>query len=87
MQKHLDGLSRPVHPGEVLRDEYLAPLAMSALRLAEVLGVPADLVEDLIAERAAVTAELAGRLADALGTTPDFWLSLQQLYESRRGEP
>ncbi len=69
--KHL-----PVHPGQVL-GEYLAERGLGAARLARDLGVAPELVEGLLAGRAALTAELAERLAARLGGEAGFWLALQ----------
>jgi addiction module HigA family antidote len=77
---------RPIHPGEILREEYLLPLDMSASALAQVIGVPANRVSLIVAGERAVTADTALRLARALGTTPEFWLNLQQRYELRLAE-
>lgn len=77
---------RPIHPGEILREEYLGPLGMSANALASAIGVPANRVTEIVAERRAVTADTALRLARALSTTPEFWLNLQQAYELRTTE-
>lgn len=67
----------PVHPGEILREEYLAPLGMSAGALARRLRVPRTRIERIVAEQTAVTPDTALRLAKAFGTTPEFWLNLQ----------
>ena len=77
---------RPIHPGEILREEFLAPLEMSANRLAQVLAVPANRITEIVGERRAVTAETALRLSRAFDTTPEFWLNLQQAYELRSAE-
>lgn len=77
---------RPVHPGEILREEYLAPLGMSANALAQAIGVPANRISDVIRGRRAVTADTALRLARALKTSPQFWLNLQQNYDLRVAE-
>jgi addiction module HigA family antidote len=74
---------RPIHSGEILREEYLHPLDMSANALAQAIGVPANRVSLIVAGERAVTADTALRLARALGTTPEFWLNLQQRYELR----
>jgi antitoxin HigA-1 len=74
---------RPVHPGEVLREEYLVPLGMSANALASALHVPANRVSAIIAGKRNVTADTALRLARFFGTSPEFWLNLQQSYELR----
>lgn len=77
---------RPIHPGEVLREEFLVPLDMSANRLAHAIDVPANRITELVAERRSVTADTALRLARALETTPEFWLNLQQAFELRTAE-
>jgi addiction module HigA family antidote len=77
---------RPVHPGEILREEYLAPMKMSANALAHALHVPANRVSAILAGRRSVTADTALRLARALGTSPQFWLNLQQAHDLRVAE-
>ena len=76
----------PVHPGDVLRHEFLEPLALSAHALALALRVPANRISGILAHRRAVTAETALRLARHFGTTPGFWLSLQTAYELEQAE-
>jgi antitoxin HigA-1 len=77
---------RPIHPGEVLREDVLEPLGMSANALAKALHVPANRVTAILNETRAVTADTALRLARYLGTTPEFWLELQAAYELRKAE-
>jgi len=77
---------RPIHPGEILREEFLEEPGLSANQLAQAIGVPANRVSEIVAERRNLTADTALRLARALGTTPEFWLSLQQAYELRTAE-
>jgi len=72
---------RPIHPGEILREEFLAPLKMSAHALSVELKVAAPRINDIVRERRAVSADTALRLARYFGTTPDFWLNLQTAYE------
>jgi addiction module HigA family antidote len=67
----------PVHPGEVLREEFLVPLALTPGRLAKALHVPRTRIERLAKETVPVTADTALRLSRYFGTTPNFWLSLQ----------
>ena len=76
---------RPVHPGEILRDELQA-LAMSANALSKALGVPANRVTAILHGQRGITADTALRLARYFGTTPQLWLNLQQTYELRRAE-
>ncbi len=73
---------RPIHPGEVLREEYLAPRGMTPAALAATMGVAESEVAALVAERAAVTPDMASKLASALGTTAEFWLKLQGNHEA-----
>jgi antitoxin HigA-1 len=79
-------LMRPVHPGEVLREEFLLPLGMSAHALAMALKVPAPRISEIVRERRAVTPDTALRLARYFGTTPHFWLNLQSAYDLRLTE-
>lgn len=76
---------RPVHPGEVLRDE-LDELGLSANGLAKALGVPVNRVTTILNGQRGVTADTALRLARYFGTTPEIWLSLQKTWELRRAE-
>ena len=71
----------PVHPGEILREEFLAPLSMSAYALAVELHVPRTRVERLVREETAVTPDTALRLARYFGTTPEFWLGIQNRFD------
>ena len=76
---------RPVHPGEILRDE-LDELDMSASALAAALAVPTDLVTAILRGERGITADMALRLSRYLGTTPQLWLNLQQSFELRVAE-
>lgn len=71
----------PVHPGEILREEYLVPLGMSAGTLAKKLDVPRTRIERLAAEQTAITPDTALRLAAYFRTTPEFWMNLQTAYD------
>ncbi|MDB5525414.1 MAG: higA [Rhizobium sp.] len=70
-----------IHPGEILREEYLAPLGLSAGGLAKRLGVPRTRIERLVAEETSVTVDTALRLARFFGTSPDLWMSMQTGYD------
>ena len=70
-----------VHPGEVLREEFLKPLKLSAYQLARRLRVPPPRVNDIVLERRGISADTAVRLARFFGTTEQFWLNLQANYE------
>ncbi len=76
----------PVHPGEVLREDYLAPLEMSANALANALKVPATRINDIVRERRGVTADTALRLARYFGGDAQSWLNLQTAYDLRVAE-
>ncbi|MGE0118266.1 MAG: HigA family addiction module antitoxin [Dongiaceae bacterium] len=71
----------PVTPGEILREEFMAPLGLSANRLAEALGVPANRITAILNGTRAVTADTALRLARCFRTSPEFWLNLQVLHD------
>jgi addiction module HigA family antidote len=71
----------PLHPGEVLREEFLVPLNLSAGALAKACGLPRTRIERIVAEDVGVTADTALRLAKALGTSPELWLNLQTDFE------
>jgi addiction module HigA family antidote len=75
-KKHL-----PVHPGEILFEEFMKPLALTKYRLAKETGMPADRVGRIVAGTRAITGDTALRLARFLGTTPGFWMNLQSRYE------
>src|ERR1039458_5640274 len=77
---------RPIHPGEILREEYLVPLNMSAHALAMELRAPASRINDIVRERRAVTPDTALRLARCFGTTAQFWLNLQSSFDLKRAE-
>ena len=68
-------------PGEILLEEFLEPLGISQYRLAKAIGRPQSAVSDIIHGRRAITAEMAWLLAQALGTTPEFWLNLEMTYQ------
>jgi antitoxin HigA-1 len=69
------------HPGEFLREDFLAPLRMSGAQLARAIGVPANRITELVAERRGVTADTAFRLSRYFGTTPEFWLNAQTAFD------
>lgn len=71
----------PVHPGEVLREEFLVPMGLTQYRLAKATGLPEDRVSKLVNGARAVTADTALRLARYFGTSAAFWMNLQARYE------
>jgi addiction module HigA family antidote len=77
---------RPIHPGEILREEFLLPLGMSAHALAMALRVPALRINDLARERRGVTPDTALRLARYFGGDAESWLALQLAYDLRVAE-
>ena len=72
---------RPVHPGEVLREDFLVPLGLSVTALSVALGVPATRIHEIVKERRAVTADTAARLAKYFGGDATSWLVLQANYD------
>lgn len=70
-----------VHPGEIIKEDFLVPLNMSARMLAARVGVSAPTINDIIRQRRAVTPDMALRLAAAFGTTADLWLNLQKRHD------
>lgn len=77
---------RPIHPGEVLREDFLKPLGMSANALAKALSVPAPRINDIVRERRGVSADTAMRLARYFGGDARSWLNLQTAYDLRSAE-
>jgi hypothetical protein len=77
---------RPIHPGEILREEYLGPLGMTANALSMALRVPAPRINDVVRERRGVTTDTALRLARFFNTTPQFWLNLQTSFDLKQTE-
>ena len=72
---------RPIHPGEVLREDYLKPLGISANALAQALKVPASRVNDIVLERRGVTVDTAMRLVRYFGGDVQTWMNLQNAFE------
>jgi addiction module HigA family antidote len=77
---------RPIHPGEILREEYLIPLGLSANALARELNVPAPRINDIVRERRGISADTAMRLARHFGGDARSWLNLQIAYDLRVAE-
>jgi addiction module HigA family antidote len=72
---------RPIHPGEIIKEEYLEPLNMSANALAIALRVPAPRINDVIRQKRGISIDTALRLARYFNTTPQFWMNLQVSYD------
>ena len=81
-----DEPARPLHPGEILREEYLLPLGMSVNALAMQLRIPATRLHEITKERRSVTADTAMRLARYFGGDAQSWLNLQSSYDLRNAE-
>lgn len=77
---------RPIHPGEILREEYLIPLGMSANALSIELRVPAPRINEVVRERRSITTDTALRLAHFFNTTPQFWLNLQTSFDLKQAQ-
>ncbi len=75
------GKLRPIHPGEVLREEFLQPFGISAEDLADSIGASAQTIREIVAKKHNVTADTALRLALFFGTSAQFWLGLQSDYD------
>ncbi len=71
----------PIHPGEILLEEFMQPLGLSQNRLAEALGVDAGRINRIVTGKCSITADTALRLAKYFGTTPQLWMNLQSHYE------
>jgi addiction module HigA family antidote len=72
-----------IHPGEILREEFLKPMGMSANELARSIHVPAPRINDIVLERRGITADTAVRLARFFDMSEEFWMNLQLQYEVR----
>jgi antitoxin HigA-1 len=72
---------KPVHPGEILREEFMRPLSLSVNRLALELRVPVTRMAEIVHRRRAITSDTALRLGRLFRTTPEFWLNLQTRYD------
>jgi len=71
----------PMHPGEVLREEFLVPLGLKPYGVAKMLAIPRTRIERIVAEEIGITADTALRLGKLLGTSAEFWLNLQSRYD------
>ena len=77
---------KPPHPGETIKEDYLVPLGMSVNRLAAALGIGAARLNEIVRGKRGITADTALRLARCFGTSAEFWLNLQSLYDLRMAE-
>src|ERR1700741_5423775 len=76
----------PMHPGEVLREEFLEPMHLTPYRVAKACGVPRTRIERIAREELGITADTALRLAKVFGTSVGFWMNLQTRYDVRMAE-
>jgi antitoxin HigA-1 len=83
---HMSKKLAPVHPGEVLREDFLGPMNLSAYMVARACGVPRTRIERLVREETPITADTALRLAKYFGTTAAFWMGMQAQYDLERTE-
>ncbi len=74
----------PLHPGEILREEFMVPLGLSAYALAKACGVPRTRIERVAAEEIGISGDTALRLGRVFDTTPEFWMNLQQRFDLER---
>jgi antitoxin HigA-1 len=77
----------PTHPGEVLAEEFLAPLAITQVALAQHIGVPVQRINEIVRGKRGITPETAWLLSQAFGTSPEFWVNLQTSYDLARTRP
>lgn len=77
----------PIHPGEVLAEEFLKPLGVTQVAFAAHIGVPVQRINELIRGKRGVTPETAWLLAEALNTTPEFWINLQVAHDLAKNRP
>ena len=70
-----------IHPGQILRDDFLGPMKISIYALAQAIKVPRSRINDIVLGRRGITADTAFRLARYFATSPDFWINLQARYE------
>ncbi len=79
-------MTKPPHPGETIKEDYLVPLGMSVNRLAVALGIGTARLNEIVRGKRGITADTALRLARCFGTSAEFWLNLQSLYDLRMAE-
>jgi addiction module HigA family antidote len=74
----------PTHPGEILAEEFLKPLGITQVALAEHIGVPVQRINELVRGKRGITPETAWLFSQAFGTTPELWINLQNSYDLAR---
>lgn len=78
---NLETVSGPIHPGEIIKEDFLEPLEMSQSQLATKAGIPAMRISEIIRGRRGISADTAIGLGEALNTTPEFWMNLQMRFD------
>ena len=78
---NLETVSGPIHPGEIIKEDFLTPMEMSQAQLAAKAGIPPMRISDIIRGRRGISADTAIGLAEALHTTPEFWMNLQMRFD------
>lgn len=76
----------PLHPGEVLREEFIIPLGLTSGKVAKAVGVPRTRIERIAAEQIGITGDTAVRLGAFFRTSPEFWMNLQAAYELQKAK-
>ena len=74
----------PTHPGEILLEEFLIPTGLSQVKLAALIGVPAQRINEIVRGKRGITPETAWLFSQAFGTTPQLWINLQTNYDFAR---
>jgi len=77
----------PTHPGEILLEEFLRPMGISQVAFARHIGVPLQRINEIVRGKRGITPDTAWRFAQAFGTTPEFWMSLQSNHDLARSRP
>ncbi len=77
----------PTHPGEILSEEFLLPLGVTQVALAQHIGVPVQRINEIVRGKRGITPETAWLLSQAFGTSPEFWINLQTNYDLARTRP
>ncbi len=76
----------PIHPGDILKEEFMVPLGLSSNALALAIGVPGNRISEIVAGRRAITADTALRLSRYFGLSPEYWIDLQGHYDLRAAQ-
>ena len=77
----------PTHPGEILLEEYLKPLEVTQVKFAQHVGVPVQRINEIVRGKRGVTPQTAWLFAQALGTSPEFWINGQSIYDLAKSQP